>query len=261
MSADIDALAGALAGQLEGGPAPARCPGLTEAEAYAVVARVRALREARGARVLGRKMGFTNTTIWERYGVTGPMWNWVWTDTVHDLPLAEPVPLTGYLEPRIEPEIVFGLGAAPEPGAEGEALLASVEWVAHGFEIVHAPFGTWKVTGAEAAAAFGLHGTLLVGPRHPVSAAWAAALADFTVTLKRGGEPVEEGHARNVLGGPLAALAHLVRTAADHGPTPLGAGEIVSTGTITDAHPVAPGETWSTEIAGLPLAGIEARFG
>ena len=38
------------------------------------------------------------------------------------------------------------------------------------------------------------------------------------------------------------------------------AGEIVSTGTLTDAHPVAPGETWSTAFDGLPLPGLQIRF-
>ena len=32
---------------------------------------------------------------------------------------------------------------------------------------------------------------------------------------------------------------------------PLRAGEIITTGVLTDAHPVAPGETWRTELTGL----------
>ena len=32
---------------------------------------------------------------------------------------------------------------------------------------------------------------------------------------------------------------------------PLRAGEIISTGVLTDAHPVAPGEVWRTELTGL----------
>jgi 2-oxo-3-hexenedioate decarboxylase len=35
---------------------------------------------------------------------------------------------------------------------------------------------------------------------------------------------------------------------------------VVTTGVITDAHPVAPGETWTTEISGLPLAGLSLSF-
>src|SRR5215207_824269 len=38
--------------------------------AYRVTAEIRRLREARGERVLGRKIGFTNRAIWPEYGVS-----------------------------------------------------------------------------------------------------------------------------------------------------------------------------------------------
>ena len=41
---------------------------------------------------------------------------------------------------------------------------------------------------------------------------------------------------------------------------PLQAGEVVTTGVLTDAHPVRPGETWNTEISGLPLGGLTIAF-
>jgi|SRR5882724_4543578 len=47
---------------------------------------------------------------------------------------------------------------------------------------------------------------------------------------------------------------------AKHGARPLAAGEIVTTGVITDAYPVAPGETWSTQLSGVPLAGLTIEF-
>jgi len=40
----------------------------------------------------------------------------------------------------------------------------------------------------------------------------------------------------------------------------LKAGEIISTGTLTDAHPIAPGETWSTRLCGVTLKGLEIRL-
>jgi len=65
----------------------------------------------------------------------------------------------------------------------------------------------------------------------------------------------------NVLGSPLLSLGHLVALLARQpGAVPLAAGEIVTTGVLTDAHPVSPGETWSTEIAGLPLRGLHVTF-
>ena len=41
---------------------------------------------------------------------------------------------------------------------------------------------------------------------------------------------------------------------------PLAAGEIVSTGTLTRALPVKPGETWMTKLKGIALEGVSLRF-
>ena len=62
---------------------------------------------------------------------------------------------------------------------------------------------------------------------------------------------------RIVLGGPLSALKHLVEVlASDAGSPELAAGEIVTTGTLTGALPVSPGETWTTALTGVALDGI-----
>ena len=53
--------------------------------AYNVTATVRAGREARGERSIGRKIGFTNRTIWAEYGVYAPIWGYVYDHTVQDL--------------------------------------------------------------------------------------------------------------------------------------------------------------------------------
>ncbi len=79
--------------------------------------------------------------------------------------------------------------------------------------------------------------------------------------LRKGEDIVDRGTGDIVLGSPLAALAHLVDLLARQPwAAPLAAGEIISTGTLTDAHPVAPGEDWRTELIGLPLAGLRLRF-
>ena len=64
-----------------------------------------------------------------------------------------------------------------------------------------------------------------------------------------------------MLDSPLLALRHLVELLADdpHNP-PLGAGEIISTGTLTLAMPVGEGETWTTTVRGIPLENITLRL-
>ena len=64
-----------------------------------------------------------------------------------------------------------------------------------------------------------------------------------------------------MLGGPVSALRYLIdMLARDEFNPPLAAGEIVTTGTLTRALPVTAGETWTTELTGIGLAGICVRF-
>ena len=42
--------------------------------------------------------------------------------------------------------------------------------------------------------------------------------------------------------------------------SPTEISEIVTTGTITNAYPVAAGESWKTEIDGFALPGLEIAF-
>ena len=68
---------------------------------------------------------------------------------------------------------------------------------------------------------------------------------------------IDRGVGSHVLDSPALALAHLVRVLAGQPQFPgLAAGEIVTTGTITDAWPVAPGETWSSDYGALDLPGL-----
>jgi 2-oxo-3-hexenedioate decarboxylase len=246
-------------------PFSSRDPAFGLGDAYRVTPIVRHMREARGERVLGRKIGFTNRTIWQQYGVYGPIWGYVYDSTVRNLSdISGPVSLSTFAEPRIEPEIVFGMSAAPEAGMNERALLSCIGWVAHGYEIVQSIFPDWKFAASDTVAAFGLHGALFVGERHQVGddpARWLAALSDFEITL-RGGDVTEHGHARDVLDGPLSALKHLVGLLAQDRDNPqIAAGEIITTGTLTRAMPVKPGERWTTELSGIPLGGIDIRFG
>jgi 2-oxo-3-hexenedioate decarboxylase len=112
----------------------------------------------------------------------------------------------------------------------------------------------------------GLHGLLAVGPRRAVAqgehAGLARSLASLGVTLSRNGEAVDTGKGANALDGPIEALAYLVDVLGrDPVNPPLRAGELVTTGTLTRAFPVAAGEQWSTQIDGYPLPGLSVVFG
>jgi 2-keto-4-pentenoate hydratase len=245
-------------------PFSSRPGGLAVDQAYRVTPLVKRMYEASGSNVVGRKIGFTNRTIWAQYGVYAPIWGYVFDRTVYDLAAIETLPLEEFAEPRIEPEIVFGLSAAPSAEMDEIALLSCIEWVGLGFEIVQSIFPGWKFSAADTIAANGLHGALLIGPRHPVApcaAEWQRTLSVFEIDLSCDGRLVDHGRAGNVLDGPLLALRHLVRLLAeDPLNPPLAAGEIASTGTVTKAMPIAPGQTWSAKPAGIALDAIQIGF-
>jgi 2-oxo-3-hexenedioate decarboxylase len=245
-------------------PFSQRHPGLSPRQGYQAALALHRHRVAEGWRATGRKIGFTNRTIWPRYGVYEPIWGTVYDrTTVGARDHRADVALSGLVQPRIEPEICFGLKSAPPRTRDPEELLASIDWVAHSIEIVQCHHPKWKVTLADSTTDNGLHGRLVVGARVPVSNLrdLAEALPRLQIALRKGQTVVDRGVGANVLDSPLLALAFLVEVLfRDSEADPLAAGEIISTGTLTDAHPVAPGDIWSTELTGLPLPGLTVRF-
>ncbi|WP_425990328.1 2-keto-4-pentenoate hydratase [Afipia sp. DC4300-2b1] len=247
-------------------PFSSRDPAFGLDEAYKVTPIVRQMREARGEKVLGRKIGFTNSTIWAQYNVSGPIWGYMYDRTIRNLSdTGGLVSLAELTDPRIEPEIVFGLSAVPDAAMDERGLLSCIGWVALGYEIVQSIYPDWKFAASDTVAAFGLHGAMLIGERHQVSGnaeAWMKQLSEFDVELACNGNVVDRGHARNVLGGPLSALRHFVDVLSKDDVNPgLAAGEIVTTGTLTRALPIKPGETWTTTVSGIPLGSISVAFG
>jgi 2-oxo-3-hexenedioate decarboxylase len=229
-------------------PFSAQHPDLDMTTAYAVAHQLRVLRYEK---VVGRKVGFTNRTIWDRYGVHQPIWGWMYEGTVANAGgQAAHVLLADLCQPRVEPEVVLGL-SAPLRGTPGVGeCAAAVGWLAFGFEVVHCHYPGWRFTAVDAVMDGGLHGALRIGERCAPWGGWEADLATFTLALVRDGAVIDTGTGANVLDSPLHALAHLVRLAGSEG---LAAGEIVTTGTITDAAPAAPGERYTVIADGVPL--------
>jgi 2-keto-4-pentenoate hydratase len=245
-------------------PFSARYPGLTPEAGYAAARKLHADRLAQGWKPVGRKIGFTNRTLWPRYGVFEPMWGFVYDRTlVRASNGAAAVSLTGLLQPRIEPEICFGMRARPPVTRDPQVLLGCIEWVAHSIEIVQCHHADWKVTIADCTADNGLHGCLILGAPVAVEriSGLAAALPFLKIDLLKNRERKDQGVGSNVLGSPLLALAFLVQVLSEQKESPpLEAGEIVTTGTLTDAHRVIAGERWSTDLHGFATRNLEVEF-
>jgi 2-oxo-3-hexenedioate decarboxylase len=229
--------------------------------AWRVADRMRRLRiDERGVQPRGYKIGFTNRRIWPIYGVHAPIWSPVYAHTLEVLDGVDAcINPSAFAQPRLEPEIVFAFAAAPTTGMGLDALARCIDWVAHGVEIVHTHFADWRFRAPDTVADGGLHGRLLVGPRVPAARFddLAAELRALSIELERDGEVVDRGDGAAVLGGPLDALRQWLDAMASTTPQwTVRAGDVVTTGTLTDAWPLAPGQRWRTHTSDARLAGL-----
>jgi 2-keto-4-pentenoate hydratase len=230
-------------------PFSGRAGGLSSlAEGYRVARAVDALHLARGERPVGRKIGFTNRAIWPIYDVHTPIWSFVRDASLTDPAVGE-VALPRLPEMLIEPEIVLGLKAPVTADMDIAAVERAIDWWAPGFEIVFSLYPGWRLTAADAAAAYAMHGHLFVGPRRPATGhGLDALLVGMRVELDGPGGRFE-GTGANALDSPLSALRFMVDALAqDADAAPLAAGEMVTTGTLVPPPPVAPGERWTYRV-------------
>jgi 2-oxo-3-hexenedioate decarboxylase len=231
-------------------------------DAYRVVEEIRARREARGERVVGRKIGFTNAAAWAGYGISGPIWNYLYDRTTFDLASIDSCPLHGWPNIRMETEIALGLSADPRPEMNDDEFLACVDWAALDFEICTSIFPGWRFDVADAATT-GVHVALALGPRRSIvddRTRWGQGLAAFSATLSEAGGAHAIGGGGQVLGSPIKALGYLVREMARFGGSPLRAGDIVTTGTLTQALPASVGQHWQVEVDTVQLVPIQIRL-
>lgn len=246
---------------------PSQDPTYTIADAYAV-AHIH-YDEARraGRQTVGRKIGFTNPAAWASMEMNTPVWGYVYHDTVVDSAHGvTTVDVQRTLQPKIEPEIMFGLKSGVIGTGDPVAALQAVEWIALGFEIVSCPYADWKFKGVDAVSAFGLHHALYVGPKRMITAhdnlaEIVAQLGSATARIFKNDALAGEGSGAIVLGNPARALAAIAIVIANQPQfSPLSAGEIISSGTLTPPPVIAAGDTIRAEVQGIDLAPVTVRL-
>lgn len=233
--------------------------------AYQTALQVRKLREARGEVPKGFKIGFTNRSIWERYQVFEPIWGTVWNTTLAFVNEANEckVDVSKMCQPRLEPELVFLMRCTPPAILSLQSLYESIDWMASGFEVVQSHSENWKFKVADTITDSGLHAKLVVGK--PVQLKefakngnqLHALLSDMSLELLQSGISIEKGAASNVLNSPLNALVHFMKALRScPGAPDVQAGDVITTGTWTDAWPLEKGQHWES-LYESPLRGLK----
>ncbi|MGW6281290.1 2-keto-4-pentenoate hydratase [Kribbella sp. NPDC055071] len=225
------------------------------ATAYAVQQRVNHDRAARGARVVGRKIGLTSAAVQRQLGVSQPDFGVLFDEM--DVSGSAPIPLTGLLQPRIEAEIAFVLGADLTDGPlDTGQVRAAVATAVAALEIVDSRIAGWDITFGDTVADNASSGLFVLGDR-PLTLDEVEPVA-VEMEMMFDGEVVAKGNGAACLGDPLAALAWLARTARDLG-DPLRAGQVILSGALGPMAPVTPGLTVRAQLSGL--GEVTAIFG
>lgn len=254
-------------------PLLSRESGVTMDDARRIAQRIALFRRAMGESPVGRKIMFNVPSVQLFDGhddKRDPIWGVLYNTTVRYADSNMGIQsLVGAIQPCISPQIVFKFGVSPPVGASIDELIECIEWIAHGIEIATCPFANWEFTIADAIAAFGLHGTLVIGEPHALSFATQnklAALLD-NASLSLSGTENKQGMISGVgfrsddLDNPVHALWQLHRM--HHGqsmPEPLVAGDIASVGVWTETYPVAASQTWTSQFTGVGLPGMTLQF-
>ena len=254
-------------------PPSSRGDGFDLAAAYAVEGELVQMRHADGHKTVGVKVGYANKAMWRVLKLETLVWAHMYDDTVQYAKGNEAtLSIAHMISPKIEPEIVFKM-KAPLSGAaslgagviEPAATLEAVEWLALGFEIIDCPYADWKYQPADFVAAYGLHAALIVGEPRAVTAANIPELVEqlptFKVRLSKDGELAAEGSGKNSLRSPALCFAELAAAMSrQEGAEPLAAGDLVSSGTLTESTAIGPGATWTATVDGLTLPALRMRL-
>jgi 2-keto-4-pentenoate hydratase len=254
VDAELDVLARRLDDAWEGRAAIeplSRSEGLTSPErAYAVQARWSALRESRGDRIIGRKIGLTSIPMQEQMGVDEPDYGSIWSSRFFPARRGRAeLPADVFLQPRAEAELAFLMGR-PLHGDAVTALdvLAATDAVAASVEIIDSRFHDWQIRLVDTVADNASYGALVLGPWIP--ALRHSDLRTIGMLVQHNGEPVVEGIGAAALGHPARAVAWLVNKLGTLG-IGLEAGDVVLSGSLGRSIPIRAGDVFQVRTTGL----------
>lgn len=249
-----DLLASAYETRVPVEPLVEKYNGLTLDDAYEVQLLQIRRRVASGARVKGHKVGLTSAAMQRQMGVDQPDYGHLLDDMFwleH-----QPIPVSRFLQPRVEPEVAFVLKRPLQgPGVTVAEAVAAVGFVLPALEIIDSRIRDWKIGLLDTIADNASSGGVVLGST-PVSLS-AVDLRLGGCNLHHNGALAATGAGGAVLGSPLISLVWLANTVGAQGVV-LEAGHVILPGSITASIPAsAPGSMTAT-FAGL--GSVTARF-
>jgi 2-keto-4-pentenoate hydratase len=215
--------------------------------AYAVQAVLADRRLASGERIVGRKIGLTSRAVQAQLGVGSPDFGTLFGSMAYAD--REPIPLSRFLQPRVEAEVAFVLGHdldQPEPTVAD--VIRATDHVLAAIEVVDSRIAGWDITIADTIADNASSGAFVLGtaPRRLAD----IDLVGAGMVMEQRGDVVSTGAGVACLGSPVAAVVWLARALGRLG-QPLRAGDVVLSGALGPVVPVTVPGVFRARISGL----------
>lgn len=220
-------------------------------DAYAVQAHWTAMREARGEKVVGRKIGLTSLAIQKQLGVSEPDYGNLWKSSHYEtINNRTDVPASDHLQPRMEGEVAFLIGRPLRgPHVTPQEVLAATDAMALVVEIVASRIADWRIKLVDTIADNASYGGFVLGQ-------WDSKLRTedlrlLGITISRNGEPVAEGIGAAAMGHPAVSVAWLANKLSEFSVS-LEPGDVVLSGGITPMQSVTAGDVFIVNLTGQP---------
>lgn len=233
-------------------PLTERFPALTVSQAYEIQLATVRRRLAGGRRVVGKKIGLTSKAMQDLLGVHEPDYGHLLDDMA--VPNGEPIAVSRLLQPRCEGEIAFLLKRdLLGPGVTVAEVLSATEAVMPALEIVDSRVRDWRIKIQDTVADNASSALLVLGDK--LTPVQGLDLRLVGMVLEKNGQVMATGAGAAVLGHPAAAVAWLANKLGEFGVV-LKAGEIVLSGALTAALPIAAGDAFRAEFDRLGSASV-----
>lgn len=226
--------------------------GLSLEDAYRIQAAGILLRERRGERVIGMKMGLTSKAKREQMGLHTPIFG-VLTDRMK---VSQPeFSIRGKIHPKIEPEIAVVTSKELRGQVSYEQVIDSCSGVCAALEILDSRYKGFKyfsledVVADNSSSSYFILGDVRTDFRE-------LKLNQLQMTLAVDGKPVHQAWSEEISGNPIHSVMQLCSLLENQGQS-LPAGSIVLTGAATAAVTLEAGQKITLSVDHLP--GVEVR--
>lgn len=213
-------------------------------EAYLIQRASITLREARGEKAIGLKLGFTSRAKMIQMGVDSLIWGWLTDAMLYEE--GGVVDLAEFIHSRAEPEVCFLTSRDIDRPLNLLEVASYIEGVAPAMELIDSRYRNFKFTLEDVVADNCSSAGLVIG-------AFSSSLADLGncgVTVRMDGRVQQIGSTGAILGNPLRSIVQASQLVHRAGLV-LPAGSMIMAGAATAAVALAPGVHVCTEIAGL----------